>query len=94
MGVRRVRLHVLQARGEAMKGREAVSQTISQRGTEEEATPMRAPAGEALQVSRKTPAHGCSSCGTLYASPLIQKGTRHKACSASPAGRFGVPCLR
>jgi hypothetical protein len=33
----------------------------------------------------------CSTCGTMWSSPRIQAGSIHKACTASPNGRFGMP---
>jgi len=36
----------------------------------------------------------CSACGGEYSSPRVQKGSRHKGCLASPAGRFSVPGLQ
>lgn len=37
-----------------------------------------------------TPNGRCSACETLYSSPFIQDGTRHRGCAASPAGRFWI----
>lgn len=36
----------------------------------------------------------CSGCGGTYSSPRHMKGSKHKACKASPAGRFGMAALR
>jgi hypothetical protein len=33
----------------------------------------------------------CSTCGVMWSSPRIQAGSIHKACTASPNGRFGMP---
>ena len=36
----------------------------------------------------------CSCGGGSYSSPRHMKGSYHKACTGSPAGRFGMPALR
>jgi hypothetical protein len=36
----------------------------------------------------------CSGCGGTYSSPRHMKGSYHRACKASPAGRFNMPAWR
>lgn len=33
---------------------------------------------------------GCDACGSMYSSPKVQHGTRHRGCRVSPAGRFRI----